>query len=333
MPNKAIIVTTINAPNDAIRDIAHEAPDWDFLVIGDTKTPSPWEFPGVRYYDVPAQEALDFRLAKLCPTRHYARKNLGYLLAIQGAAPCIAETDDDNLPYPGWLQNPTKTIAARPVKKAGWENVYAHFSRERIWPRGFPLEFINESLRAASLLGVEAPVGCAIQQFLANDNPDVDAVFRLTTDREIKFTPNRVVLEKGTFCPFNSQNTLWWPEAYPLLYLPAFVSFRMTDIWRAFVAQVCLYAMGGKLAFCEATMYQIRNEHSLIRDFADEVPGYLHNARIMEILTALPLSSAPSQCGDNLWACYRALVAAAIVPEEEMPLVEAWLTDVRALEG
>lgn len=332
MSTKAIVVTTINAPNDAIRDIAREAPDWDFVVIGDTKTPSPWEFSGTRYFDVAAQQSLDFRLAGLCPTRHYARKNLGYLIAIRDGAQMIAETDDDNLPYPGWLQNPSKTIAARPVQKSGWENVYAHFSRERIWPRGFPLELVNESLRAASLLGDEAPFECAIQQFLANDNPDVDAVFRLTTEREIKFSPNRVALEAGTWCPFNSQNTIWWPEAFPLLYLPAFVSFRMTDIWRAFVAQICLYAMGGRLAFCEATMYQIRNEHSLIRDFADEVPGYLHNARILDILSSLSLSSEPSKCGDNLRACYEALVKEEIVPAQELPLVEAWLADMAGLQ-
>ncbi len=328
MPNQSIVVTTINAPNEAIRDIAREAPDWDFIVIGDTKTPSPWEFSGTRYFDVPAQQALDSQFAALCPTRHYARKNIGYLIAIRDGAQILAETDDDNLPYPGWLANVSKTIAARRVEKSGWENVYTHFSRERIWPRGFPLELINDSLRQISLL--EAPVEheCAIQQYLANDNPDVDAVFRLTTDREIKFTPNRVVLDGGTYCAFNSQNTIWWPEAFPLLYLPSHVSFRMTDIWRSYVAQVCLYAMGGKLAFCEATMYQIRNEHSLIRDFKDEVPGYLDNMRIMDILTGLSLSSEPAKAGENLRLCYEKLVEADIVPADEMPLIDAWLGDL-----
>lgn len=331
MPSQAIVVTTINAPNDAIRDIVREAPDWDFLVIGDTKTPADWNFDGARYFDVPAQEALPFQFPRLCPTRHYARKNIGYLLAMQNGVSIIAETDDDNLPYAGWLREPSKTISVRRVEKQGWENVYTHFSRERIWPRGFPLELINESLRAASPLGAPEPTECAIQQFLANDNPDVDAVFRLTYDGEIKFTPNRIFLEAGTYCAFNSQNTIWWPEAYPLLYLPAFVSFRMTDIWRSYVAQICLYAMGGHLAFCEATMYQIRNEHSLIRDFKDEVPGYLDNMRILDILSALSLSSDQKSCGDNLHRCYDALIQAEIVPAQEMPLVEAWLQDVSDL--
>ncbi|RYX86760.1 DUF288 domain-containing protein [bacterium] len=331
MSSKAIVVTTINAPNDAIRDIVREAPDWDLLIVGDTKTPADWSFPGAQFLDVPAQEALPFHFPRLCPTRHYARKNIGYLQAIKGGATMIAETDDDNLPYEGWLKNPSKMISVKRVQKQGWENVYVHFSRERIWPRGFPLEYINESLRAVSPLGASESVECAIQQFLANDNPDVDAVFRLTYDGEIKFTPNRIFLAEGTFCPFNSQNTIWWPEAYPLMYLPAFVSFRMTDIWRSFIAQICLYAMGGHLAFCEATMYQIRNEHSLIRDFKDEVPGYLNNVRILEILSGLSLSSDPKQCGDNLHRCYAALVAADIVPAQEMPLVEAWLSDMAEL--
>ena len=328
---QAIVVTTINAPNDAVRDIAYCAPDWDFIVIGDTKTPPPWEFPGARYFDVPAQQALDSRFAQICPTRHYARKNIGYIVAMQAGAQVLAETDDDNLPYEGWLSAVSRQISARRVEKTGWENVYAHFSSERIWPRGFPLELVNQSLRAASPLGETATHDCAIQQFLANDNPDVDAVYRLTTEGEIKFAANRVVLESGTFCPFNSQNTIWWPEAFPLLYLPSHVSFRMTDIWRSFVAQVCLFAMGGKLAFCEATMYQIRNEHSLIKDFADEVPGYLHNMRILDILTALNLSRDPANCSQNLRACYEALVSAEIVPAAEMPLLDAWLADLEVL--
>ena len=99
-------------------------------------------------------------------------------------------------------------------------------------------------------------------------------MYRLTIEAETKFNPNTIILGGGTICPFNSQNTLWWPEAYPLLYLPSFVSFRMTDIWRSFVAQVCLYQTGKHLAFRDATVYQTRNEHSLIKDFKDEVPGY-----------------------------------------------------------
>ena len=157
-----------------------------------------------------------------------------------------------------------KLVTGKLVKKSGWENVYTHFSNAKIWPRGLPLECINDSFQHKSALDTPAQFDCPIQQHLADGDPDVDAVYRLTNIGDIKFKSETIILADGTFCPFNSQNTIWWSEAYPLLYLPSFVSFRMTDIWRSFIAQICLYKLGKYLAFKEATVYQERNEHSLI---------------------------------------------------------------------
>lgn len=338
---KTIVITSINAPNEAFREIVRvsnggKPGGWDVLVIGDTKTPTDWKLDGAVYMSVDAQRAMSGNLAALCPVKHYARKNLGYLKAMQNGSGMIAETDDDNLPYDGWLAKVSRTVTARAVKNNGWENVYRHYTKERIWPRGLPLEQLHASFEADASLEAPAQHDCPIQQFLANDNPDVDAVYRLVLATPVKFkglNSDYVVLNEGTYCPFNSQNTVWWPDAYELMYLPAFVSFRMTDIWRSFVAQVCLFRMGKPLLFGPATMYQVRNEHNLLRDFADEVPGYLNNQKIMDTLNALDLKRGAGHAGDNLHKCYEALVVKGIVPKEEMPLVEAWLTDVRAAKG
>ena len=85
------------------------------------------------------------------------------------------------------------------------------------------------------------------------------------------------------WCPFNSQTTWWFPAACPLMYLPSFCTFRMTGIWRSFVAQRCLWAMGSALTFHQAEVIQQRNVHNLLKDFEDEVPGYLRNESICEI--------------------------------------------------
>ena len=63
-------------------------------------------------------------------------------------------------------------------------------------------------------------------------DPDVDAVYRLTRKTPLFFdrAAEPVVLASDTWTPFNSQNTLFYREAFPLLYLPCHVSFRMTDI-------------------------------------------------------------------------------------------------------
>jgi hypothetical protein len=55
---------------------------------------------GCHFYDLSKQANTGFRYAESCPTRRYARKNIGYLLAIQQGAELIVETDDDNSPLP-----------------------------------------------------------------------------------------------------------------------------------------------------------------------------------------------------------------------------------------
>ena len=105
-----------------------------------------------------------------------------------------------------------------------------------VWPRGFPLQLIRDEKTyehncEAKVEMVDAP----IQQGLADHVPDVDAIWRLVADHDVYFNRNPSVwLPLGSWCPFNSQSTWWWPVAYPLMYLPSYCSFRMTDIWRSF---------------------------------------------------------------------------------------------------
>lgn len=328
--SSAIVMTTINHPTAAVKKIAGLHPEWEFIVVGDKKTPADWQWPGVRFIPYEEQVQSGGRFATLCPANHYARKNVGYLAAMRLGAGVIAETDDDNIPYDTFLSSLSPSVAGRVVQKKGWENVYTHFTSTPIWPRGLPLEEVLPSFRTASPLGEETLAACSIQQFLADGDPDVDAVYRLTREGEVRFEANTVILEDGTFCPFNSQNTVWWPAAFPLLYLPCHVSFRVTDIWRAFVAEACTYAMGGRVAFLSATVFQERNEHSLLRDFEDEVPGYLHNAQIVELLAGLDLAPEPAAAAGNVRRCYEELVGAGFVPADELELLGAWLDDVDA---
>jgi hypothetical protein len=170
-----------------------------------------------------------------------------------------------------------------------------------------------------------------IQQGLANGSPDVDAVWRLILDRKFAFTDDApVMLEPGNWCPFNTQSTWWWPIAYPLLYLPSYCSFRTCDIWKSFIAQRCLWELGYGITFHAPEVFQDRNQHDLDRDFADEVPGYLRNKEIADVLSRLQLKSGEAQIGDNLHRCYEALVAAKIFPSAELELVALWLETFRS---
>jgi hypothetical protein len=157
----------------------------------------------------------------------------------------------------------------------------------------------------------------------------------LVLDAPLKFDRLPAVgLGRGAWCPFNSQSTWWWPEVYPLLYLPSYCTFRMTDIWRSLVAQRCLWEIGGCVTFHVGEVVQKRNPHNLMRDFRDEVPGYLSNDSIRRALEPLRLKSGQAFVGANLELCYEALVVAGIFPHKELTLLRAWLHDLgRVAEG
>ena len=328
-----VIVTSNSPPNPALKQIASECLERTvpFIVIGDLSSPADFALDGCDFYGISRQLQTGFQSAKLLPTRHYSRKNLGYLLAIRNGSRLIIETDDDNFPRQDFWRSRQRSHRVPSLSAAGWVNVYSYFTETQIWPRGLPLDEVRRQLPDfESLPALE--VDCPIQQGLADENPDVDAVFRLLFPLPLSFRRDRrVALAPGTWSPFNSQNTAWFPEAYPLLYLPSYCSFRMTDIWRSFVAQRIAWTNGWSLLFTEPDVYQERNEHNLMKDFADEVSGYLHNRKIGETLDNLPLLPGPQNIGANLLRCYEALIGLRLVDAQEIALLEAWLDDLKAL--
>ena len=326
----ALVVTSIASPNEVLRSLASGslANGWRFYVIGDVPSPSEFEIEGADFYGMERQLSTALESATMCPVRHYARKNLGYLLAIQNGAEIIVETDDDNFPLePFWKQR-SFSQKAQAVTSEDWVNVYSFFTDTLIWPRGLPLDAIAQKQANYDSLPT-AEKFCPIQQGLADENPDVDAIYRLILPLPQSFRQDRRVLLGGSsWCPFNSQNTTWAAEAFPLLYLPAYCSFRMTDIWRSFVAQRIAYANGWSILFHEPTVYQQRNDHSLHRDFQDEVPGYLHNRAIRETLLKANVKAGASEMSPSLYNCYEKLVTLGVVDSREMKLLEAWVSDL-----
>lgn len=336
MSQTALVITSIAGPDfPALVTYARECKERNvpFIVMGDTKSPDKFDLPGCDFWSVDRQLTLNFKLAPITPTRHYARKNLGYLVAIMNGADTIIETDDDNLPRePFWdFAAHKRQMEAYDIRNQGWVNVYNHFSDKFIWPRGLPLQELQKPATPLSQFEKRA-VTCPIHQGLADENPDVDAVYRLTYPLPLDFKQGiRVALGDNAWCPFNSQNTFWFKEAMPLLYLPAYCSFRMTDIWRSFVAQRISWANGWSILFHESTVWQERNEHNLLKDFEDEIPGYLHNAAIAEALMELDLPAGQEHLCDNLIKCYDTMIARGWVGKEEGALVRAWSEDISKL--
>lgn len=325
---KYVLVTTIQQPTPSLIAMAEKAGErgMSTLVIGDRKTPDCSWPEGIEFHSIDAQMRANFALARELPENHYSRKNLGYLTLIARGAEAIFDTDDDNAPLEHWTERSMECVAET-INSPGWVNVYSFFTSDQIWPRGLPLQNIRDV--AHPEISEARHVISPIQQGLVNGSPDVDAVWRLVMDADTTFHEHQsIALAVNCWSPFNSQSTWWFPEAFPLLYLPSYVTFRMTDIWRSFVAQRCLWQLGRQITFHAPDMYQDRNPHNLMTDFQQEIPGYLYNDKIRDLLQQLPLSSAKSAVGHNMRACYLTLVQEGIIPSEEMQLVDAWLNDI-----
>ncbi len=327
----ALVITSISPPNDILAACADGCVtnNCDFIVVGDTKSPANFSLNGCDFWSIERQRSMVFRLAATLPEKHYARKNLGYLVAMERGAEVIIETDDDNMPLEGFWRERQVECSAKLLLEQGWVNVYRHFSEELIWPRGFPLERLQDSCVVP--LGADSVVYCPIQQGLADGNPDVDAVYRLVLPLPFSFNDKGpLALGRGCWSPFNSQNTTWFREAFPLLYIPSYCSFRMCDIWRSFVATRICWENNWNILFHGATVFQERNEHDLLQDFRDEVPGYLSNAQLCRELSDLTLKGGVGSLGEDLKSCYELFVRLGQIGPEELSLVDAWLEDVAA---
>ncbi|MBM3910594.1 MAG: DUF288 domain-containing protein [Thaumarchaeota archaeon] len=322
---KFVIITTVNPFTKAIKKITNLT-KYKLVLVGDLKTP-PYKNKKLVFLDVKMQKQLPFSSLNTCPYNSYQRKNIGYLYAIHNDANTIIETDDDNFPLKNWGEVRFDHEDAYLVLSPRIFNVYSEFTKEKIWPRGFPLENILGNYKKRIISKKDIRVG--IWQGLVNGDPDVDAIFRLTNGKQLNFSKkkNKFVLSRGVYCPFNSQNTVWEKSFFWYLYLPVTVSFRVTDILRGYIAQRCLWEHGAHVGFTGATMLQDRNKHNLISDFESEIPCYLFANKIINILNKTSLSDSPAH---NLEKIYSILVKNDIVKSRELSSVKNWIKDLNS---
>ena len=326
-PKKYVVITTINPPTLAIRRFS-ALRDHQLIVVGDRKTPDLWMNPNTEYLSPKAPVESVRRFSDLLPWNHYCRKMLGYLRAIECDAEIIIDTDDDNIPKSAYRFPAFDGQYDSIRMSSGFVNIYTFFTKQMIWPRGLPLKEVLRTERRKPKRGQKRIAKIGIWQGLADDDPDVDAIYRLVYGKPCRFDQRApIVLPRGSFCPFNSQNTAFRREAFALLYLPITVSFRFTDILRGLVAQPILWASGYQLGFVSANVVQKRNQHDYLKDFAQEIPCYLLVEEVARIANSVTIEGRSME--DNLATVYTELGRAKIVKQQELESLRAWLRCVK----
>ncbi len=325
----ALVITSINKPNKVIKKYYSlcNKNDVNFIIIGDKKTPN---YPNhYNFYNLNSQKNFNFTLNKSLPINSYSRKNIGYLVAMKNKSNIIIETDDDNYPKKTFFQNLELKKKINVLSGPKWINIFKIFQKKNdniIWPRGFPLDEINNfhKIKITKKL-ITSP----IQQRLCDGNPDVDAIFRLTKKNKFHtFEKKNYALDNKSICPFNSQNTVWHEQCFPLMYLPSYCTMRATDIWRGFIALRILKNYNWNLSFLNSTVIQNRNVHDLLDDFNLEYPVFKNTKILNNILKNINLSNKKSHMLINFFKCYKQLVDQKILEKKELDLVYKWINDI-----
>jgi len=332
------VLTTINSPDERVSDWM-EITGNHTIVVGDKKTPSTWNHSKCEFISLEDQLTSEFAIASLLPENHYTRKNLGYLYAIKKGAQAIIDTDDDNFPntikWINLLSAKFQAFEHASSQKISFKNIYSYFSDSDIpfWPRGFPLNLINDqnsNIDQCEILNASSK-NAGLWQCMVDGDPDVDAINRLIFKNTPHFLDkDALIMGENVFCAFNSQNTLWIDsELFPLLYLPSTVSFRFTDILRGYIAQAVINTTSKNWGFYQATAYQDRNEHNLMNDFRSEVSMYSNMDEIFHII--YDSCKIKHSISDNLISCYSELHKNNYVEENELKILNSWMADLNHL--
>ena len=327
-----LVLTSIHGEQPVLDKIRTgvESNNWQCVIAGDTISKPIRSTESLIFYSIIDQLSSSYSYAKLAPTRNYCRKNLAYLKAMEMGADVIVETDDDNIPYDEFFREREDTFDVKTVNNEGFVNVYSYFTEyNRIWPRGFSLEDLKIELPPYDSLPIENKY-CPIQSGLVNGEPDVDAIYRLIFDLPFEFEhkQRKIALARNSWCSFNTQNTTFFKEYFPLMYQPATPMFREADIIRSLVTQRILWENGLSMIYHSPNLYQKRNPHNLINDLREEVRLYGLTKEISIALRKLKLFTGNKNFHKNMILCYEKILSFGITKKNELEFIDCWFDDL-----
>lgn len=314
-----IIITTINNETEAITKFK-SIKGWNLTLVGDKKTPE-YKDSNIKFIPFSIQDE-NYTISKSLPVNSYCRKNIGYIDAIKNGADIIYESDDDNIPYFFWNCEKFSTSNVL-TSSEQYANIYSFLSGEKIWARGFPLELINKKI-THKIENRDSQVG--VWQTLIDHDPDVDAIYRLTINKQLNFdVKESFAITESVYAPFNSQSTFWNKKCFLYLYFPMSVSWRFSDILRSYIAQRLMWQDGFKLGFMKSIVFQDRFRNDYMKDFIDEIPLYVDTQKTINVLNKVKLGFSRK---DNLLKVYTDLYNNNIVKKEELDVLKIWIETI-----
>ncbi|UJR32727.1 hypothetical protein I4U23_020186 [Adineta vaga] len=345
-----IVLTTINYPTPTIYKLLQLTSEWHLIVVAQQQTPINWlshingNQSRIWFLSLNEQYSMDYSILQHLPDNSHARKNIGYLVAIQCGAKIIYECEDNVLLDRNDIYVLPKRVQPKHVpwisfhrERSPFVNIYGSFGQSSVWPRGFPvseLRNITEDGWHSVIRNDENNTYAYIQQCLIDGNPDVDALYRLAYPLaidQIRFDRNQpsIVLQPYTFSPYNIQNTITYYEAFWGLILPVTTTFRVSDIWRSFWVQRLLWDIGGRLLFGTATLDKINSSNSYIKDMDEENQLYHQSGSFVRFLVSW--SSTLPTLIERILRLSKDISQAGFWKSEEINVIKAWINDLQLI--
>lgn len=356
------VVTTIFEPSEAVIRQS-KLKNWCLVVVGDKKGPFSYDISSnTNFVFLSSVEQIamevDYPISAILPWNHFGRKNLGYLFAIVNGAKLIWDFDDDNvllaedgipmsIPNFPIIEMNTMTLSSSekfeltvlepilPMSKdqAPVFNPYPFMGAPSspCWPRGYPLDAIKYNYSEIKFVKKTLEMDeVGIVQSLANNDPDVDAIYRLTQPLPFSFqtspasiSPTVISVPHDIYSPYNAQATLHTYNSFWSLLLPVTVHGRVSDIWRGYIFQRLARDIGVKLVFSSPIVAQYRNVHNYLADFDSEQHLYMRTGRLIEQLSDWkPVANSLPGRIEELWVM---LYERDYIQLNDVLIVQTWL--------
>lgn len=297
------------------------------------------------------------------PLNSFARKNVGYFYAIFLGARVLYDFDDDNLLLspengstildPFWYRDELslqRSVLLRysseedEVEPEGsqelpvWQipfNPYPHMrpSYNYSWPRGFPIDQLRANfdhvphhVMNAGSIKYQA---IGVIQSLCNDDPDVDAIFRMTRYHSTNFTFDNSftalpqLIPRKSYSPYNAQATTHFYSAFWGLFLPITVSGRVSDIWRSYITQRIMKDIGLYVVYNPPQVVHHRSNHDYLSDLSAE--DYLYERTSALLLFLTRWNSSQLSLKTRILELWTALYERDYIEEADVEAVGLWL--------
>ncbi len=336
-----VTTTTIKLPyliEDYAKDILNAGEEVDFVITGDKKSPPetldfcksiqdkynvPVLFMGVDEQNNYMKKFPE--LDKFLPWNCIQRRNVAILKAYENGADVIILIDDDNFiateDYVLKHANAIKRTKINAYKTdTGWFNSCIFLEDKygrKFYPRGYAVEERIDEVPYSETALEDANVVVNAGFWLGD--PDIDAATRLSAPIDaVKYNRgNNFALDKGVFCPFNSQNTALHRQVIPAYFLCPDIG-RFDDIWSSYVVERIAWHLNDFVSYGQPLVRQDRNEHDLWVDAKLEEMGTRLTLKFCNWLRKINLEA------DNYLGCAIQLVDSLkqIIDNEDMPYAE-----------